>query len=71
VNSTCGHAVGGEEPLQRQLVHADRGGEDVGADVGHVEPLEQPLDAAVLAEGAVQGREDRVGAEQAAAGTQL
>ena len=34
----------GEEPLQRQLVHADRRGEHVGADVGEVEPLQQPLD---------------------------
>ena len=56
--------MGGEEPLQGQLVHADRRGEHVGADVGDVEPLQQPLDAAVLAEGAVQGREDGVGAEQ-------
>ena len=55
----------GEESLQRQLVHADRRGEDVGADVGEVEPLEQALDAAVLAEGAVQGGEGGVGAEQA------
>src|SRR5690606_20008087 len=38
---------------------------------GQVEPLEQPLDAAVLAEGAVQGGEDGVGAEQPAAGDQL
>ena len=65
-NSTWGIAARGEEPLQGQLVHADRRGEHVGADVGDVEPLQQPLDAAVLAEGAVQGREDGVGAEQAA-----
>ena len=38
-----------------------------GADVGHVEQLEQALDGAVLAERAVQHREDGVGAEQAAA----
>ena len=66
-----GDAAGGEEPLQGQLVHADRRGEDVGADVGDVEPLEQALDAAVLAEGAVQGREDDVGAEQAGGRGQL
>ena len=66
-----GDAGLGEEPLQRQLVHADSRGEDVGADVGKVEPLEQALDAAVLTEGAVQGREDGVGAEQAAAGGEL
>ena len=41
----------GEQPLQRQLVHAGGRGEDVGADVGQVEHLQQPLHAAVLAEG--------------------
>ena len=66
-----GNAAVGEEPLQRQLVHADRRGEDVGADVGQVEPLEQPLGAAVLAERAVQGGEGDVGAEQAVARAQL
>ena len=69
--STCGTPLLGEEPLQGQLVHADRRGEHVGADVGDVEPLEQALDAAVLAEGPVQGREDGVGAEQAARRGQL
>ena len=62
-----GHAALGAEPLQGQLVHAGRRGEHVGADVGDVEVLEQALDAAVLAERAVQGREGGVGAEQAAA----
>jgi hypothetical protein len=55
----------GEEALQRQLVHADGRGEHVGADVGDVQPLQHPLHAAVLAEGPVQGREDRFSAKQA------
>ena len=54
----------GEEPLQGQLVHADRRGEHVGADVGEVEPLEYALHAAVLAEGAVQSGEGDLGAVQ-------
>ena len=65
-----GQAAVGEQPLQGQLVHADRRGEDVGADVGDVEPLEQALDAAVLAERPVQRREGDVGPQQAAAGRQ-
>ena len=66
-----GNAGLGEEALQGQLVHAGRRGEHVGADVGNVQPLEQALDAAVLAEGTVQGREGDVGAEQALAGDEL
>ena len=65
-----GHPVCGEEPLQRQLVHADRRGEDVGADVGESSHSSRPW-SAVLAEGAVQGREDRVGPEQAGGRNQL
>ena len=42
------------------LVHADRGGEHAGADVADVGELEQALDRAVLAERAVQDREDDV-----------
>ena len=47
-------------------MHSD-GGEHAGADVGHVEQFERALERAVLAERAVQDREDGVGAEQAAA----
>ena len=36
-------AVGGEDQLHRRFVHADRGREHAGADVGHVRELEQPL----------------------------
>ena len=53
-------AVRGEDDLHHPLVHADRGGEHAGADVGDVGQLEQPLDRAVLAVGAVQHREDDV-----------
>ncbi len=38
-----------------------------GADIGHIERLEQPLHRAVLAERAVQRREHDVRAEQALA----
>src|SRR5262249_22267167 len=60
----------GEDPPQGQLVHADGGGEGVGADVRGGEPAEQALGASVLAEGPVQGGKGDVGPEQAAAGSQ-
>ncbi len=51
--------------LEQVLVHAERRGGDAGADVRHAGQLEQPLDGAVLAEGAVQDRQDDVdGAER-------
>ena len=53
------------EVLEERLVHRERRGEHPGSDVRHVEQLEQSLDGAVLAEGAVQGREDDIGPEQA------
>ena len=52
----------GHQLLEHHLVHAQRGGEYAGADVGHVEALEQPLDGAVLAERSVQHREHDVDA---------
>ena len=55
-----------QQLLRDDLVHARRRREHARADVRHVEALEQPLHRAVLAERAVQHREDRVGAEQAA-----
>ena len=59
--------MAGEQVLEDELVHADRGGLDVGAGVGNVEHLEQALDAAVLPAGAVQDREGDVAAEQSPA----
>ena len=51
--------------LEEVLVHAERRGGDAGADVRHAGELEQALDGAVLAERAVQDREDDVdGAER-------
>ena len=64
------HGRGGQHLLEHDLVHAQRRGEHAGADVGHVEQLEQALDGAVLAERPVQDGEDGVGAEQAAAGAE-
>ena len=59
------HGRGGQHLLEHDLVHAQRGGQHAGADVGHVEQLEQALDGAVLAERPVQDGEHGVGAEQA------
>src|SRR4051794_27797914 len=53
----------GQEVLEDELVHADRGRLDVGARVGDPEDLQQPLDAAVLPTGTVQHREGNVAAE--------
>src|SRR5581483_10031178 len=60
------NAVAPEDVLEDQLVHAARRGLDVGTGVGDTQDLEQPLDAAVLAPGAVQDREGGVAAEQPA-----
>ena len=43
-----------EEPLHHVLVHAGRGAQHARADVGDAGQLEEPLDGAVFAEGAVQ-----------------
>ena len=53
-------AGGGEELLHDVLVHGGGGAEDAGADVGDVGELEEALDGAVLAEGAVEDGEDDV-----------
>ena len=53
-------AGGGEEALHGVLVHAGGGAEDAGADVGDVGELEEALDGAVFAEGAVEDGEDDV-----------
>ena len=55
-----GQAGGGEELLHDVLVHAGGGAEDAGADVGDVGKLEEALDGAVFAEGAVEDGEDDV-----------
>jgi hypothetical protein len=55
------------ELLEDHLVHAQRRRQHAGADVGHAEALEQPLDRPVLAEGPVEHREDDVDAGQARA----
>jgi len=47
-----------QDRLGDALVHAHGRREDSGADVGDAERLEVSLDHAVLAEGAVQHRED-------------
>ena len=60
-----GHPDRGHQLLEEDLVQAHRRRGDAGADVGHVERLEQPLDGPVLAERAVQHGERDVGAEQA------
>ena len=62
------HAGGGHHVLEDDLVHAQRGRQHAGADVRHVEQLEQALDGAVLAERAVQDGEDGVGVEHAVPG---
>ena len=55
-----GQAVAREHQLHHVLVHADRGREHPGAHVPDVGQLEQALQRAVLAERAVQQREDDV-----------
>ena len=64
------HVGGGQDLFEDDLVHAQRRGEHARADVGHVEQLQQALQRPVLAERAVQHREDDVGAEQSAARAQ-
>ena len=58
--SRHGDAVVAQHRLEHVLVHAERGGEHAGADVGDAGELEQALHGAVLAEGAVEDREDDV-----------
>jgi hypothetical protein len=44
----------GKEALHHVLVHAGRGAEDAGTDVGDAGEFKETLDGAVLAEGAVK-----------------
>ena len=57
-------ALGGEQLLGELLVHARRAGQHARPDVGHAGQLQQALDRAVLAVGAVQHREDDVDARE-------
>ena len=57
-------AVGGEQLLGELLVHARRAGQHARADVGHARELQQALDRAVLAVGAVEHGEDDVDARE-------
>jgi hypothetical protein len=57
-----GELGGGEEALHHVLVHPDGRPEHPGADVRDAGQLEQALDRAVLAQGAVEHREDHVDA---------
>ena len=50
--------------LELVLVHRERRAEHTGADVGDAGQLEEPLHGAVLAEGAVQDRDDDVDARK-------
>ena len=59
-------AGGGEDDLHVVLVHARGGGQHPGADVADVRELEHALQGAVLAERAVQQREDDVDLAEAA-----
>ena len=61
---------GAPQALGQQLVHRQRARGDAGADVGHVEHLEEALERAVLAPGAVGDREQHLGrrGEQVAQG---
>ena len=59
-----GKAGGEEHALHGVFVHAGGGAEDAGADVGDVGELEEALDGAVFAEGAVEDGEDYVDAER-------
>ena len=56
--------------LEHDLVHAQRRGQHAGADVGHVEALEQALDGPVLAERTVEHREHDVAPVKPAPGRQ-
>src|ERR1700729_1112659 len=56
--------------LEHDLVHALGGRKHAGADVGHVEALEQALDRPVLAERPVQDREHHVVAGKPRAGSE-
>ena len=58
--------VRGHQILEQRLVHRQRRRQHARTHVGDVEQVEQALNGAVLAEGPVQGREDRVGVEQPA-----
>ena len=53
---------GGEDLLRLHLVHGHGGRHDPGMRVGNFEPLQQALDAAVLAPAAMKGVEHHVGA---------
>ncbi len=55
------HADRGDDALGARLVHRDRRGEHARMRVGNAHQLEQALDAAILAEAAVQHVEDDVG----------
>jgi hypothetical protein len=57
---TDGQALGDQELLGELLVHPGRTREHPGPDVGDAGHLQETLDGAVLAEGAVQHREDDV-----------
>ena len=58
-----GKSGGSEEALHYILVHACCGAEDAGADVGFAGELEESLDGAVLAKGAVQNGKEDIDAE--------
>src|SRR5436305_4616386 len=66
-----GDAVEREEALEGELVDRQRRGQDTGPRVGDVQALKDALNAAVLAEGPVQGREGDVAAQQAVPSSQL
>jgi hypothetical protein len=54
------HALVAHHRLEKIFVHAERGGRDAGADIGHVGELEEALDGTVLAKGAVEDGKDDV-----------
>jgi hypothetical protein len=64
-------ARAGQRDLHVRLVHADRAREDARPDVGDVGHLEETLDRAVLAVGAVQHREDDVEVAEGTGGLAL
>ncbi len=53
-------AVGAHDRLEDRLIHAEGRAEHTRANIGQVGQLEQALQRAVLAEGAVQHREDNI-----------
>jgi hypothetical protein len=57
-------AVGGEQLLGELLVHARRAGQHARPDVGHARELQEALDRAVFAVGAVEHREHDVDARE-------